>query len=94
MDPGGMEGDGMGGDHAGAGDRARLVCTIRTMKITSSVASPASMSSTPIRMGPRMPPAMLSPNARLLPAGTPAAPGVSTVNRPGRVTCKVRTAMP
>src|SRR6266576_1415771 len=44
-----------GGDQAGAGERARLVFTIRMRKIT---ASPASMSSTPIMMGTRMPPAM------------------------------------
>src|SRR6266516_26531 len=43
-DGGGMSGP-AGGDQAGTGDRARLVFTIRMMKITISVASPARTSS-------------------------------------------------
>ena len=93
MGGGGVAGP-AGGDQAGTGDRARLVFTTRMMKITISPASPASMSSTPMMMGPRMPPAMLSPNARSLPAGRLFWPGVSTVNRPGRLTCRVSAALP
>ncbi len=87
---GGMDGPGGGGpggpgggDQAGTGDRARLVFTIRMMKITISTASPARMSSTPPTMLATRPPPKLSPNARSLPAGRPVPPGVSTVNRPG-----------
>jgi hypothetical protein len=46
MGGGGMGGPG-GADQAGAGGRARLVFTIRMMKITISPPSPAKMSSTP-----------------------------------------------
>jgi len=73
MGDGGMGGAGVGGpgggDQAGTGDRARLVFTIRMMKITISAASPAKMSSTPPTMLATRPPPKLSPNARSLPAG-------------------------
>src|SRR6266516_3692416 len=79
---GGMSGP-ADGDQAGTGDRARLVFTIRMMKITISVASPARTSSTPPTMLATRPPPKLSPHARSLPAGRLVPPGVSTVNRPG-----------
>ena len=80
MGGGGMGGGGVGGpagaDQAGTGDRARLVFTIRMMKITISPPSPARISSTPPPMLATRPPPKLSPKARSLPGGRSVWPGV------------------
>src|SRR5262245_30202568 len=92
--PGAAGGDqaGPGSDRAGASQPARDFFTTRMMKITTSPMIPASMSSAPGKAMPAMPPTMLSPNARSLPPGTLVAPGISTLNRPGWLTCMLSTA--
>ena len=103
MDGGGVGGGGMGGggaggpgggDQAGTGDRARLVFTIRMMKITISTASPARMSSTPPTMlATRPPPEAVA--EREIAAGRQAGPAGRLDREPAGVSdLEVRTALP